>query len=422
MQEWIYSGTALREGQVVNNLWVSVENGKIISLENHEQDWKPTQGQITAYFPDDFLLPGLIDTHVHLVHDGIPAADWECDPVLARAGDLTLRALKNAQKQLQHGITTVRDCGSRDLADICVRDAIDSGQFTGCRIISCGHAITSTAGHMDPRRYIRPGIPYESTAYMGIPADSVGEARQAVRRCIMEGSDCIKINVSITEPVRHLNGNQAPEMTLDVMKEIISIAHQNLRRVTGHSHGGVAVDHAIEAGIDSLEHGRFLSDFQLEKMAEKGIFLTPTLSPDKRPPQKARKRKPSDEAWMERSRARMYGVVQIADRIGVKITAGSDAGMAYVPHGDISYEICYLAEAGLSNVKAIQAGTEYAADNLGISNLTGSIKEGLSADIIVVPQNPVQNPEVLKEWEKFQLIMKDGVAIQNKNLEAAASS
>ncbi len=414
MKQWIYSGKALRAGSVDHDVWLSIEDGLISGIENHDRDWKPDCGEIFSYCPDGFMMPGLIDTHVHLVQDGIPASNWELDPVTARPGDLSLRALDNAQKQLSHGVTTVRDCGSMDLADICVRDAIESGRFTGPRIIACGHAVTSTAGHMDPRRYIRPGIPYESTAYMGIPADSIGEARQAVRRCIMEGSDCIKINVSISEPVRHLMGQQAPEMTFDVMNEIITIAHQNMRRVTGHSHGGPAVDNAIEAGIDSLEHGRFITDEQFEKMAAGKIFLTPTLSPDIRPPQDDSRRKPADRAWTERARACMFKAVRSADAHGVRITAGSDSGMAYVPHGDISYEIGYLAEAGLTNIKALMAATEYAAENLGLSQTTGSLKTGLCADLIIIPGDPSADPDLLKNWQDFVLIMKSGIAVLKK--------
>ena len=415
MMQWIYSGEAFREGEIDRDVWTSVEDGIIHSIENHDRHWKPSDGEIIASEPDGFLMPGMIDTHVHLVHDGILGSDWEYDPVTVKPGELALRALDNAKKHLLHGITTVRDCGSRDLADICVRDAIESGRFTGPRIMACGHAITSTGGHMDPRRYIRPGIPYETTAYMGIVADSIGDARSAVKRCIMEGSDCIKINVSISEPVRHLLGQQAPEMPLDVIKEIISIAHQNMRRVTGHSHGGLAVDHAIEAGIDSLEHGRFLTDEQFANMANKNIFLTPTLSPDIRPSKNLVKRKPADAAWSERAMEKMNTAVNKAVSHGVTVTAGSDAGMACVPHGDIAYEVGFLSQAGLSNIKAIQSATEYASANLGLSHITGTLKEGLYADMILLPKNPIKNIEILKDWEKFIMIMKEGSIIRRLN-------
>ncbi len=408
MKKWIYSGKAFADETMLNDVWVCIEDGIIQTVEQHEYSWIPVEGEVIAKEASGVLIPGMIDTHVHLVHDGIPANDWETDAVLLHPGDLTLKALKNAQKHLKHGVLTVRDCGSRDLADICVRDSVNKGLFQGSRILASGHPITTTAGHMDDRRGIRPGIPYESIGYMGIIADSADEARQCARRCLLEGSDFIKINVSITENVRPLGGLMAPEMPLDILKAIVDLAHMNMRRVTGHSHGGAAVDHAIEAGIDSFEHGRFISDEQFEKMADKGIFLTPTLSPDARPPYVEGRRKPADEAWIQKAQARMYEAVRLADAHGVKITSGSDAGMAYIHHGEVAKEVELLHLAGLSTKKALLATTKYAAMNLGIDHLTGLIKAGLAADMLMLKKDPLKDLAVLNSWEEFTFVMKAG--------------
>ncbi len=412
MSEWLFVGHALIEARMKKDIWINISDGKISSVYQQNINWIPEVGSILCKYPEGFLLPGLIDTHVHLVHMGLPDESWELDPVTMAPGALSLRALFNAQKSLSHGVITVRDLGSRDLADICVRNAINEGKFIGSRIIAAGHPITTTAGHMDSSRYIRPGIPYESIAYMGIIADTPGEAQKAVRRCLLEGSDVIKINVSISEPVRKLYGLYAPEMTKEMLDAICELAHLNIRRVTGHSHGGIAIDNAIEAGIDSLEHGRFLTDIQMEKMAEKSIYLTPTLSPDARPPLESKKRKPTDVEWTRKARNVMYDAVKRADAIGVKITAGSDAGMAFVEHGQTAYEIEEISKAGLSSIKSILAATTYAAENLGISDTTGSIKAGLYADLLILNKNPLNDVTVLKDKENFDLIMKEGQRIQ----------
>ena len=412
MTEWLFVGNAFIDEKIKKNIWLKIDNGKIGLITQQNSEWTPQEDSILGKFPNGYLIPGLIDTHVHLVHTGSPTESWEFDPVIVNPGFFSILALHNAQKNIRHGVTTIRDLGSRDLADICVRDAITQAQFVGSRIIAAGHPITTTAGHMDSSRYIRPGIPYESIAYMGIIADSPDEARRAVRRCLLEGSDVIKINVSISEPVRPLHGLCAPEMTFDMMKAICDMAHQNMRKVTGHSHGGIAVDHAIAAGIDSLEHGRFLSEKQMEEMAKNGIYLTPTLSPDARPPLEERKQKPADTEWTRKARNVMYETVKKADSLGVKITAGSDAGMAYIEHGQIAYEIEELTKAGLSQQKALLAATTYAAENLGLSTITGSIKESLSADLIVVNKNPLDDVTVLKDEENFDLILKEGQVVQ----------
>lgn len=411
MKKWIYSGKAFVDEEMLKDVWVCVADGVIQAVEQHEYSWAPEEGEAIAKEASGVLIPGMIDTHVHLVHDGIPANDWETDAVLLRPGEFVLKALKNAQIQLKHGVLTVRDCGSRDLADICVRDSVKKGLFRGPRILATGHPITTTAGHMDDRMGIRPGIPYETLGYMGIIADCTDEARQCARRCILEGADYIKINVSSTENVRPLGGLMAPEMTFNMLKAVIDLAHMNMRRVTGHSHGGIAVDHAIEAGIDSLEHGRFISDEQFEKMAAKGIYLTPTLSPDARPPYVEGQRKPADEAWVKKAKSRMYEAVRSADAHGVKVTSGSDAGMAYIHHGEVAWEVEQLHLAGLSTKKSLLATTKYAAMNLGIDHLTGSIKEGLAADLLMLKKDPLEDLEVLKRWEEFIFIMKDGAFI-----------
>lgn len=413
MSEWIFAGKAFVDGKVEKEIWVEIEGGIIKSVIRNSFEWNPEEGEILKKFPNGFLMPGMIDTHVHLVHDGDPDEDWKTVSMTKNPGMFSLEALKNAKKHIYHGITTVRDLGSRDLVDVCVRDFINSGVFIGPRIIASGHPITSTGGHMDSFRTIRSGMTYEMLGFMGLIADSVEEARKAVRRNLMDGVDVIKINVSLSEHVRRYGEFYSPEMTLDVLKEICDLSHEAHRKVTGHSHGGAGVDRAINAGIDSFEHARFFTDEQFKKMADKEIYLTPTLSPDARPPEESRKqRSNTDNAWIDKAKSVMFDSVKRAAAHGVKITSGSDAGMSYVNHGEVAWEIELLGKAGLSNVQCLLATTSYAAENLGIADQTGAIKKGLDADLLVLKKDPSEDITVLKNHENIELIMKSGKIIQ----------
>lgn len=408
MSEWIFTGKAFIDEEIKKDVWIEIDEGKIDSIVYQLSDWEPAHGQVIGKFNDGFVIPGMIDTHVHLSHAGDPDESWSIDSVLKRDGSLSLQAINNAQRSIKYGVITVRDLGSRSLADICARDAINRGLFPGSRIIAGGHAITTTAGHMDSSRYIRTGIPYESIASMGIIADTPSEGVKAVRRCLLEGSDVIKINVSCSETVQKFNMRYVPEMSKEMLKAICDIAHLNKRRVAGHSHGGEAVDHAIEAGVDSLEHCRYITNKQLEKMAEKGLFLTPTLSPEFRSPDIVPENFMISQEWQDTLRKAMYDEVHRANSIGVKISTGSDAGMPFVPHGGLAYEMEALTLAGLSTKQALLSATKLAAENVGLSDVIGVIKEGFVADLVILKKDPIADIKILQDLENIQMVLKEG--------------
>ncbi len=226
------------------------------------------------------LMPGFVDAHTHVVHSGDPSENWGGGPVTESPADTAFIAARNARRHIEMGVTTIRDLGARDWVDLALRQAIQRGWQVGPRMLVAGHGITTSGGHMDPRPYLRPGIPLEATGFMGAIADSVDEARRAVRLQLAAGVDVIKINATISEYVRGLGGRYTQELTFEQMEVICQLAHEAMRRVTAHCHGGKGVDDAIRAGVDSLEHGRFLTNEQMDEMAIKGVFLIPTLSPE----------------------------------------------------------------------------------------------------------------------------------------------
>ena len=277
----------IKTGQVITNQdsqnvrqhqGVLVEDG-LISAVSAWEDF-PSHASLEVVDLSQYtLMPGFVDAHTHVVHSGDPAENWAGGPVIDSPADTAFIAARNARRHIEMGVTTIRDLGARDRVDIALRHAIQQGWQVGPRMLVAGHGITTSGGHMDPRPYLRPGIPLEAMGYMGAIADSVDEARRAVRIQLAAGVDVIKINATISEYVRGLGGRYTQELTFEQMDVICQLAHEAMRRVTAHCHGGKGVDDAIRAGVDSLEHGRFLTNEQMDEMAKKGIFLIPTLSP-----------------------------------------------------------------------------------------------------------------------------------------------
>ena len=387
---------------------VLVEEG-YISVVSAWEDF-PSHGSLEVIDLTQYtLMPGLIDAHTHVVHSGDPSENWPGGPVIDSPANTAFIAARNARRHIEMGVTTIRDLGARDWVDIALRSAIQHGWQVGPRMLVAGHGITTSGGHMDPRPYLRPGIPLEVVGSMGAIADSVDEARRAVRIQLAAGVDLIKINATISEYVRGLGGKYTQELTFEQMEAICQLAHEAMRRVTAHCHGGKGVDDAIRAGVDSLEHGRFLTNEQMEEMAKKGVFLIPTLSPEARSVDAGRI--PENEAyriWRDKALAAMYDAVNRAKEHGVQIAAGSDAGMQDVPHGGVAYEACHLGTGGLNTLECIQAMTCTAAGALGLAGEIGSIAPGFRADLVVVNGDPNQDLKILQNQENIKLVIKDG--------------
>ena len=359
-------------------------------------------------------LPGLIDAHVHVFGSGDPRdPDWLVRDATELPAAVALNCFVNAQRNLLAGFTAIRDLGCRHYADVALRNAINGGRVEGPRMRVCGLGLTSTAGHMDRSKHFIPGVvlPGPSTV-----VDSPDEARRAVRLNLRYGVDFIKINATLSELVRPLGGLCSPEMTRDTMVAICDTAHAHGRKVAAHCHGGIGVTWALDAGVDVLEHGRFLSNEQLETMASKDVVLCPTLSPE------ARARDlgltPADPhlaRWQAHARDVMYETVNRAHRMGVAIVNGSDAAMPGVRHGHGgAYELAQLVRAGLSPMDALVAATSRAARCLEMQDEIGTIEPGKLADVVFVEGDPLERIEVLQDLEHIPLVIKGGRVAANR--------
>ena len=361
------------------------------------------------------LLPGLIDAHVHIQGSGDPGdSAFGVGDVLNSIPTVTLRCFRNAQRDLEAGFTTVRDAACRHYADIALRDSINRGEVRGPRIWACGLGITSTSGHMDREKILPPHVSLPGPTAV---ADSPDEARRAVRQNLRYDVDFIKFNATLTEHVRRYRGYCAPEMTAATMQALIEESHWHGRTVTAHCYGGDGATWALDAGIDGIQHGFYLTDEQLDQMARQGAVLCPTLSVVGRFREMGARALPAGapnlEAWRQKAIANAWKTTGRAHQLGVKIICGTDAAMPFVTHGGNAYELEMLVEAGLSPSEALGAATSGAADGIAFPDV-GKIEAGGFADLVFVDGDPLADVRVLQQRERIALVVKGGEVVVDR--------
>ena len=351
---------------------------------------------------DATLLPGFIDSHVHL---SMEASDnWYhdfFDRIMRMPAEQAHYAAQNARRTLEAGFTTVRDVGSSDFVALGLRNAIAAGVVEGPRMLVSNHGISATGGHGDgapfPPDRIKPSGPLEGVC------NGAEECRAAVRYQIKYGADVVKCMpsggvLSLADPV------DAPELTQEEMNAIVSEAHAWGRKVAAHCHGDAAGKIAVLAGVDSIEHGSFLQADTLAMMKKKGVYLVPTLYAGDWVGSHAEKFPPAIAGKARAASAAMKQMFREAVRQGVRIAFGTDAGVE--PHGGNAREFILMSsDGGLSPAAALQAATASAADLLGLSSTIGTLEKGKLADVVAVPGNPVAD---IHATERVFFVMKEG--------------
>ncbi|HSK36198.1 MAG TPA: amidohydrolase family protein, partial [Actinomycetota bacterium] len=314
-------------------------------------------------FPGATLLPGLVDVHVHLVASGGPdlAATLPKTEV-----DRTIAAVVNARRQLDQGVTLVRDLGAPGAEAIQVGRAVKEGTVAGPRVVAAGPAVTMTGGH----------IPY-----LGRVTDGVEAMRASVRANLAMGAQCIKVVATggvLTPGV----DPREPAYTQPELDALVSEAHRLGLTVAAHAIGEGGVAAALRAGVDSIEHGMFLDEAAIELFLRTGARLTPTfMAPH------GILGGPSVPGWIK-DRARPAAEAQArsfraAVSAGVPAVAGTDAGTPDNPHGGgAAREAAFMVDAGLGVLAAVKAATGEAADLLGVAD-RGVLREGAAADVLV---------------------------------------
>jgi imidazolonepropionase-like amidohydrolase len=414
---------AIRAGRLIDGAGGLLEN--VVVLVKGERISKVTNPRDAGILPDTevidatdlTIMPGMVDAHVHVRGDGEQEdfAAYKSGAVTESIGSLALKAFANARRNLMAGFTTIRDVGCFAYVDVALRDAIDSGRLEGPRMKVSGEALAATGGHLDRRNGLAAHV---STGPVTNLADSPDEGRKAARYQVAMGADLIKIAVTQSEHVRKRGGVYAPELTFDTIAAICEVGRQTGRKVAAHCHGGEGVRDAIEAGVYTLEHGRFISDELLEMMVERGVYLVPTLSPDGRVIERGQKEMGYDDAmwaWCQRSADAAYESVLRAHRMGVKVVAGSDAIMPFVRHGESAYELELLVRAGLTPMEAIIAATSIAAEALDMAEEIGTIEAGKFADFVIVDGDPLEDITILQDQKRIKRVIKGGVTVKARD-------
>lgn len=363
----------------------------------------PAAGDTVIDLKQATVMPGLMDMHVHLTGEFSGAAGY-AEGYYMNPADIALRSTVYARKTLMAGFTTVRDLGASDNLNTALRDAVAKGWVVGPRIFSVGKALATTGGHGDPTNGL-------AAIYRGDPGPKEGvingadDARKAVRQRYKDGADLIK--VTGTGGVLSLAKNgMNPQLTEEEFVAIVTTAHDYGMKVAVHAHGDEGMRRAILAGVDSIEHGTYMSDATIKLMIEHGTYYVPTISAGRFTADKAK----IDGYFpsVVRPKAAAIGPLiqatfQRAYQAGVKIAFGTDEGVA--PHGDNAKEFIYMAEAGMPAMKAIQSATLEGAKLIGIEKDLGTVETGKIADLVAVPGDPLADISLMT---KVSFVMKAG--------------
>jgi imidazolonepropionase-like amidohydrolase len=397
-----------KSGSVIQNPVVVVDGGRITAAG---AGVAVPSGARVIDLGSMMLLPGLIDSHTHLLqnYEGRHGGDDPNMVLTVATMSAARRALLGAamgREDLEAGITTVRDLGNSGWnGDVALRDAINAGWVVGPRIIASTRALSAAGGQFG-------GLAPEAQALVQqeyVVVSGVEEARRAVRQAFYDGADVIKVIVNTGPRV----------LSLDEMKVIVDEAKRVGRRVAAHAIGDVATRISAEAGVHSIEHAYTIPDDVLKMMAEKGIYLVATDYPAEfyvdalGPGGRAAEERAAALQGARRFEAASRERVQRAVKMGVKLAFGSDE--YYNTPGKTRGQASLLTlEAyqndGLSPLEVIRTATVNAADLLGLGNRVGTIDAGKLADIIAVDGDPLKD---VRELAKVKFVMKGGRVIRN---------
>ena len=390
------SGTAPIDDPVV-----IVEDGKITTVGRQGEIPIPPEAEARAY-PDGCLLPGFINVHVHLIMSvgETPLIDLYHD-----SDDLLLlRAVKNAEKALMAGVTTLRDCGGRNQTTFSLREGIEKGIIPGPRLLLSGRPLTMTGGHC---------------YYLNGEVDGPENLRHAVRGLLKEGADFIKLMASgggmtpITKP-------KYAYYTVEELRAAVEEAGRFDVLCAAHCHSTSSMRNALDAGVQSIEHASFLDETGwpkfdpevAEQMVRQGTYVDPTLSAGYRVIPIIQQKPEEDRTYGDRLvlgvQNRMANTRRMLE-MGVKIVVGTDAGTRLTAFDDYALGMELLVEEiGMSPAEALAAGTGCAADAIGMADRIGTVEVGKEADLVVVDGDPLANVSAIRD---VRMVMKAGEVV-----------
>ncbi len=389
------------DGHAIDSSFVRLD-GRVITQVGPMAQLQPSEGSVTFDLAGATVMPGLIDGHVHLLANAAPKREdihlWN---VTTFVEEQTLHAARNAEIALESGVTTVRDmAGSRP--EVAVKHAVDDFVVRGARVVASGF-VGMTAGHGD--MFCPPGIERR----LWRTADGADACRQLVREYARDGADFIKICTSGGV----LSIGDRPNWrnyTLEESGVVVDEAHALGMQVAAHAHSEAGIRQAIDAGVDTIEHGSHLTSELAAAMADRGIWLCPTLTLSTYLLNHGQERGVPPES-MEKARQTHQALVRsvrLARKEGVRIFAGTDScnTMAF---GEHATELVLLQQAlGLSGEETIAMGTRFAAEAVGLGHLAGTVGAGYWADLLVVDGDPQDDCRVLQDRANILMVIRDG--------------
>src|SRR5437016_6955681 len=402
---------------LVTNSVVVVQGDKIVDVGSNVA--VPSDAKVID-LGDMTLSPGFMDAHTHLTLDFTGNFnERRLKELQTNVSEMTLMAISYARATLEAGFTTVRDLGSRfvsspEFVDVALRNAINHGITPGPHMLVATKGIGATGGHFDATGGYRDKLfGREPDPSEGI-ADGPDEIRKAVRFEVKNGANVIKAAVSggvlsLADEV------DTPQFTPAEMAALVDESHRLRKKVAVHCHGDQAAREAIEAGVDSIEHGSFFKPETLQLMKTKGTYLVPTLMATEWILGKLDAYPAALQAKAKAAGAARSEMFRNAVKIGVKIALGTDA--AVYPHGQNAKEFKLMVDLGMPAIDALRAGTSVDADLLGIAQKVGTLEKGKLADIIAIPGDPTTD---ITATERVSFVMKEGKIVKNTTAAATA--
>ena len=399
-----------KSNALVQNGVVIVQGDKIVDAGSNLPI--PSGAQVID-LGDATLSPGFMDAHTHLT------ADFSGNYNERRLRELDLNVSEQAinatafaRATVKAGFTTVRDLGSRFVAsrefvDVALRNSINKGVIVGPRMLVATKGIGATGGHFDPTSGFRDFLFGREPDYTDGIANGPDEIRKAVRFEVKNGADVIKAAVSggvlsLADEV------DTPQLTPAEMAALVDESHRLRKKVAVHCHGDQAAREAIDAGVDSIEHGSFMKPETVTMMKKKGTFLTPTLMASEWIMGKLDNYPPALQAKAKAATAARSEMFRNAVKMGIKISFGTDA--AVYPHGQNAKEFKLMVDLGMAPIDALKSATANDADLLGITQKVGTLEKGKLADVIAMPGDPTSDITVT---ERVSFVMREGKIIRH---------
>jgi imidazolonepropionase-like amidohydrolase len=401
---------------LVQNGVVIVQGDKIVDAGSNIS--VPLEAKVLD-LGDATLSPGFMDAHSHLTFDySGNYNERRLKTLEMNVSEMALTAVPHARATVEAGFTTVRDLGSRfvgsrEFVDVALRNAVNKGVILGPRMLVATFGIGATGGHFDDTNGYRDKLFGAEPDYSDGIADGPDQIRKAVRFEVKNGADVIKAAVS-GGVLSMADEVDVPQFTPAEMAALADETHRLRKKLAVHCHGDQAAKEAINAGVDSIEHGSFLKADTLQLMKSKGTYLVPTLMATEYIMSKLDQYPAPLRTKAKAAAAARSDMFRNAVKIGVKIGFGTDA--AVYPHGQNAKEFKLMTDLGMPPIDALRAATSADAELFGIADKVGTLEKGKLADVIVMAGDPTTD---ITATERISFVMKEGKILKNGTAQQA---